>query len=152
MPPHQPKSTAHPRCAVVRRDTTTRADPRHFSTCLADTLASELGILSPSPPRSIITLRPVPPGTNGGVSPLGLGVSVLGGALVGVISAADLMIERSACRGWSVGEIVMFCAVTGLLGSLVSVSLCETWLKSSSTLCLARRCRGLCSQATTKRC
>jgi len=34
----------------------------HFSTCIADTLASELGILQKSPPILITTLKPVPPG------------------------------------------------------------------------------------------
>lgn len=41
---------------------------RHFGCCLGDTLASELGILSTHPPILLTTLRPVPPGTNGGLS------------------------------------------------------------------------------------
>ncbi|GAW09380.1 integral membrane family protein [Lentinula edodes] len=40
----------------------------HFGCCLGDTLASELGILSPSKPVLITSLKPVPPGTNGGMS------------------------------------------------------------------------------------
>ncbi|TBU36320.1 integral membrane protein DUF92-domain-containing protein, partial [Dichomitus squalens] len=51
----------------------------HFACCLGDTLASELGILSRSPPILITTLKRVPPGTNGGLSVLGTLASVGGG-------------------------------------------------------------------------
>ncbi|GFZ49225.1 hypothetical protein JCM24511_06975 [Saitozyma sp. JCM 24511] len=96
----------------------------HLSCCLADTLASELGILSTSPPRSILTLTPVPPGTNGGISPLGLAVSALGGGLIGLAGVVDLLIEspalRSGATGWGwAGEMVLFCTAAGLAGSLL---------------------------------
>jgi len=45
----------------------------------ADTWATELGVLSPSPPRSLRTGRPVPPGTSGAVSLLG-SLAMIGGA------------------------------------------------------------------------
>lgn len=51
-----------------------------LSFALADTLASEFGVLSGSA-RSILTLRTVRPGTNGGVSDVGEAFA-LGGALV----------------------------------------------------------------------
>ncbi len=48
----------------------------------ADTLASELGQLSTSPPRMLLTLRKVPAGTDGAVSPLGTLAGVLGALLI----------------------------------------------------------------------
>ncbi len=53
---------------------------------LADSMASELGILSKTPPRDAISFKRVQPGMSGGVSPLGLGMSALGAAIVAAIS------------------------------------------------------------------
>ena len=49
---------------------------------LADSMASELGVLSKRPPRDILTWKRVPAGLSGGVTALGFGMSVLGAALV----------------------------------------------------------------------
>jgi uncharacterized protein (TIGR00297 family) len=49
----------------------------------ADTWASEVGVRSGSPPRSIVTGRVVRPGTSGGVTPLGWGAAAAGALLVG---------------------------------------------------------------------
>jgi uncharacterized protein (TIGR00297 family) len=50
----------------------------------ADTWATEIGSLAARPPRSIITGRPVPAGTSGGVNLIGMGAMVAGGAFVAV--------------------------------------------------------------------
>ncbi len=54
---------------------------------LADSMASELGVLSRRPPRDIITLRLVEPGISGGVTALGFGMSALGAALIALFLA-----------------------------------------------------------------
>ncbi|EJD00546.1 uncharacterized protein FOMMEDRAFT_22321 [Fomitiporia mediterranea MF3/22] len=94
----------------------------HFACCLGDTLASELGILSKSPPILITTLARVPPGTNGGVSILGTAASASGGAIMGLTMAISLAMESSACRENVIGllvELTIVGAAAGLFGSLI---------------------------------
>ncbi len=53
---------------------------------MGDTLATEIGLLNPTPPRFIIKpWKTVEPGTSGGVSLLGYIASALAGAIVGVL-------------------------------------------------------------------
>lgn len=56
----------------------------NYAAVAADTFSSELGILSSAQPRLITSLgfRKVPPGTNGGVTLLGLGAGLFGSLLM----------------------------------------------------------------------
>jgi uncharacterized protein (TIGR00297 family) len=58
-----------------------------LATANGDTWATELGILSPGEPRSIVTLRRVPRGSSGAVSALGLAATVVGALVVGLVAA-----------------------------------------------------------------
>lgn len=52
----------------------------------ADTWATEIGGLSKTPPRSILTGKKVPAGTSGGVSVPGTIASVAGGLFIGIVA------------------------------------------------------------------
>ena len=83
----------------------------------SDTWATEIGMLSSSPPRSVITGRPVPVGTSGGVNVAGLLAALGGAAFISTIGSV---------LGWPrlVAIAVVAGGVTGmladsLLGALV---------------------------------
>jgi len=82
-----------------------------MATVTADTWATELGTLARRPPRLITNGRIVEVGTSGGVSPLGTGVSLVGGLFIGLIAgwfSPDLGLQTGALIG----------AAGGLSGSL----------------------------------
>lgn len=73
----------------------------------ADTWATEIGSLSRTLPRLILTARPVPAGTSGAVTILGLAAAAAGAAVIGLLS-------------WGVGfpdEAVEACVIAGLAGA-----------------------------------
>ncbi|KAK7061949.1 integral membrane family protein [Favolaschia claudopus] len=94
----------------------------HFACCLGDTLASELGILSSSPPRLVTTGKLVPPGTNGGVSVGGTLASFAGGIVMGLIMSLCLITENSTCRTeWFAlsRDLVFWGGLAGVGGSML---------------------------------
>lgn len=73
-----------------------------LATSSADTWATEIGSLSSTEARSIMGFHPVPTGTSGGVTPLGLAAAVGGAAFVALV-------------GWGVGwpMLALVSAVVG---------------------------------------
>lgn len=65
-----------------------------MATVTADTWATEIGVLSPHPPRLITSGSIVAPGTSGGVTLYGLGASAGGAILIGAAALALAAAER----------------------------------------------------------
>ncbi|KAN0064990.1 hypothetical protein ACQY0O_002048 [Thecaphora frezii] len=102
----------------------------HYATALGDTLASELGVLSKQTPRLVTTGRPVPKGTNGGITAWGTLVSLLGGTALGALAAG---VEAAQNDGlWNakgINVVLLATAAAGvgsLLDSLLGATLQET--------------------------
>lgn len=104
----QSNLASHLTCAILA----------HHATSLADTLASELGILSPSPP--ILIIRPwqtVPAGTNGGITFFGTLCSGIGGGIIGLC-----YVLTDYCNG--TGPVrplatILYGVLCGLIGSVL---------------------------------
>lgn len=80
----------------------------------ADTTATEIGVLSKTPPRLITNLsKRVPPGYSGGVSLLGTLASFLGGLSIGVVSVLFNLTRAQPI------QIIALASLTGLFGSLL---------------------------------
>jgi uncharacterized protein (TIGR00297 family) len=79
----------------------------------ADTWATELGVLSPHPPRLITTGWRVEVGASGGVTWSGMAASLGGALLIGLLGALVLG------QGWAAaGALLLAATVGGLAGSL----------------------------------
>lgn len=90
----------------------------HHATCLADTLASELGILSASTPVLITQpWKTVPSGTNGGVTSFGFICSALGGLIIGV--STILFDYISGISPLNIIPMILFGTTCGLAGSMI---------------------------------
>lgn len=72
-----------------------------MATVNADTWATELGTLSPRPPRLITNGQVVAVGTSGGVSFLGTAVSALGGLLIGLTAGLLQRREQARILAWA---------------------------------------------------
>ncbi|XP_043593241.1 transmembrane protein 19 isoform X2 [Bombus pyrosoma] len=94
-----------------------------FACCNGDTWASEIGtVVGTKDPFLITTLKRVPRGTNGGISWVGLLVSILGGITVGlsyyltVLITVDTVILQLAAPQW---PIIIIGGIGGLFGSVI---------------------------------
>jgi uncharacterized membrane protein len=93
----------------------------HYAACNGDTWSSEVGVLSTSPPRLITApWRRVPPGTNGGVTPLGTAAGAAGGLLIGLTHYACTLLFGLFAAGANVSPLAQWPVVlVGLLAGLV---------------------------------
>lgn len=99
----------------------------NYAAVAADTFSSELGILSRGPPRLLtsLTLRRVPPGTNGGVTPAGLLAGLLGSMII--VVAAMFFVPfcdgaRDGGASWTEAQsraFVLGLTAWGALGSVL---------------------------------
>ncbi|MGG1600440.1 DUF92 domain-containing protein [Paenibacillus naphthalenovorans] len=92
-----------------------------MATVTADTWATEIGGVSRSAPRSIVSLRTVEPGTSGGVTPLGLAASAAGGLFIGAAAWPLLLLSPQG----PLPSAAALCFI-GLLGGLAG-SLADSW-------------------------
>lgn len=107
----------------------------------ADTWATEIGTLFGGTPRSILTMRPVPPGTSGGVSVVGSLATIAGAAFVaGSALALDLTNDA---------RIVTFAGIAGALAdSLIGATAQERrWCATCD--CGSERRMHDCGSSTT---
>ena len=82
----------------------------------ADTWATELGVLSPRPPRLITTGRKVEVGTSGGVTWLGTGASLGGALFIGLLGGlASLILQQGLAAA---STLLLAATAGGLAGSL----------------------------------
>ncbi len=101
-----------------------------MATVTADTWATEIGGLSRTQPRSIVSGRRVAPGTSGGITPLGLGASAAGGLLIGgtAWTLAALQPGAGAVIGTAEPAFGLLpLLLIGVLGGLTG-SLLDSWL------------------------
>merc|ERR1712055_921030 len=91
--------------------------------CNGDTWASELGtVFAKSQPWLITTFQPVPRGTNGGVTLVGLVCSVMGGLAIGLAYFAGIIMSCPSSdleMAPSQLPVILVGGVGGLLGSLL---------------------------------
>ncbi len=87
------------------------------ATANADTLATEIGLLSPTDPRLITNLRKVvPAGTSGGISILGELATLFGGLVIGIAAGLLQMMENP---GWPAELLLGTTMIAGLAGCTV---------------------------------
>lgn len=96
----------------------------------ADTWATEIGVLNPTPPRLITTFKTVPAGTSGGISLFGTLAALAGGLFIGLSAVAltnlALLLPLRLGEGWGAGlagqpqgvSLPIIGAVAGLLSAL----------------------------------
>ena len=89
----------------------------------ADTWATEIGIFSRHQTISIRNLKPVPPGTSGGITALGTFSAIMGSLTI----ALSGLIARTAFPYTAFGAVFWIVVLAGLVASLIDSFLGATW-------------------------
>lgn len=97
-----------------------------LATVNADTWATELGVLSQSPPRLITQPhKRVAPGTSGGITPMGTSTAMLGAAFIGLCYVVFTVLHRVVAGSTDAPDaspgflaIIIAATIAGLSGSL----------------------------------
>lgn len=94
-----------------------------FACCNGDTWASELGtVFAKSDPVLLTTWKRVPKGTNGGISPVGIFFSIVGGLIIGVAYYLSILYFTDKVT-WTYAPpqwpVILFGALAGFIGSLI---------------------------------
>ena len=111
----------------------------------ADTWATELGMLSPHPPRLITTGEVVPPGMSGGISSLGLIASLAGGLFIGLVAFVTIQAASLLSTGeWFLQDwfLLIILPMAGFLASSFDSFLGATMQR----LYYCERCQELAEQ------
>ena len=85
----------------------------------ADTWATELGVLSKSKPVSLISGKPLEPGSSGGVSWLGTGSALIAAFMIAILTILFWPSNLTQLTESSTWLILVAISSAGLLGSLV---------------------------------
>lgn len=97
----------------------------------ADTWATEIGLLSKSPPRNCVTFRVVDPGTSGGITPLGTAGAAAGSTVV-ALSSLPFLGFLPAAAAWVALAGFLASLIDSLLGATVQATYrCSNCQKSS---------------------
>ncbi len=90
-----------------------------YASATADTLSSELGMLSKSPPRMILSWRQVPAGTNGAASSIGILSGALGGLCIGLCAWVGSNPCSSMYLEKDVLKLLPVAGTAGLMGTII---------------------------------
>ncbi|WP_172252471.1 DUF92 domain-containing protein [Saccharibacillus deserti] len=89
-----------------------------MATVTADTWATEWGSLSRRPPRSIVTGKPLPAGTSGGVSLRGSLAAIVGAGMIGTAGSV-LLLWMDNGPDWPLWAWIPAGAIAGTFGAFV---------------------------------